>query len=510
MIYILIFILTLGLIILIHEFGHFIFARRAGILCHEFSIGMGPVLWKKKRGETVYSLRAIPIGGFVAMAGEDVEFDRLKKGKYFKFVIVNNVIRKIIVPEINKYDNTSYGKVVDYNLYGKNDGKLFIKWEDDEGVEHYNIVDSTAHYVFGKNQEYQIAPYDRCFESKNKTNRFLVTFMGAGMNFLFAFLMFFLVALIGGTASNSNEIGQSFTDLPASIAGIQGGDKIIEINGEEVDAWDDISKIMRGFDGTEINIKVDRNGEIKTFNVVPMIEINTLGVASDENTLTDTVIGGVGGNSKADKIGMEAGDRITAINGVVVTNWFEISDELSKYLDNDEISISYERNGETKTKDVILLKALYEEDVTRYVMGISPLISHSFFGSIGAGFNNLIGIFGSVIDTFKLLFTNDRVGFGDLAGPVGIFDMTKTVAMSGFISLLSWLAFLSANIGLVNLLPLPALDGGRLIFITIEAISGKQVDRRVESYIHNIGFLLLMILFVFITGNDILRLMGLK
>lgn len=543
--YILLFILILGLIILVHEFGHFVFAKRAGILCHEFSIGMGPALYKKKIGETVYTIRAIPIGGYVAAAGEDPNLAEIKTGQKVFLEIKNNMVEKIYFyrPLVSQ---TVEAYIVDFDLYGKDGNPLFIVYEH-QGVEYRVGVKRDALYVFSEKHSQQIAPYDRCYESKPWFSRFLFVTMGAGFNFLLALVIFLIVYLISGVPTTEpviHEPGFSYFESAAQRAGLRAGDRIVQMNGYDIHKWDDITAFMNDhYDGGPLVLVVERNGERFERTVYPNMVIGTIGLISDGNNLTDTVIGGIEPNSPADKAGLKIGDRIVKIKGIPVQNWQEIQialyqtyyePELQAFLNNQKRSLPFDfeyemtvirkNSGEEETIKISPLKIPIDynelrketDEVTARVkgllgqslIGISPRMERHLFRSIWAGITSTFNQITNVFRTVRLLVGNNNVGLSDLSGPVGIFDMTRTQAMSGALNLLFWVGFISANIGLVNLFPLPALDGGRLIFLLIEGIFRRPIDRKVEGYIHAVGFVLLMILFVYVTFNDIIRLRG--
>ncbi|NLG82127.1 MAG: hypothetical protein GX490_06390 [Bacilli bacterium] len=532
-IYLLAFLFVLGLVIIVHEFGHFVFARRAGILCHEFSIGMGPVLFKIKKGETVYCIRAIPIGGYVSMAGEDPDIAKIKRNQRVYLKIQNNYVTDIyLYPDVK--ERLVQARVIDFDLYGKEGNDLYIHYENVDGESHYVKVKRDALYHFTKDNSQQIAPYDRCFESKRWLPRFLTVVMGAGFNFLLALVIFIVINLVTGAPRTEPIIGYVSPNSPAYNIGLQAGDKILtlQLEGEipvEIKKWDDISSVMRRFSQGELTIKVLRDGQELTYTVIPEIYVATLGITSTRD-LNNTIIGSVSANSNADKEGLQAGDEIIKISGTLnddkntdevesgkleiskaantLTNWYDLNNFLRRFYLAEKLEITVLRNGEEKTFTVQTLKAIESANVSRAIVGITQDTNHNFFVAIGNGFKDTFSAIGSVFETLKLLVSDGNVGVGDLSGPVGIFDMTKTYAAAGFIALLSWLAFISANIGFVNLLPLPALDGGRIIFLFIEAIVRKPVDRKIEGIIHTVGFVLFMLLFVYVTFNDIIRIRG--
>ena len=190
------FVFILGTIILIHEGGHFLFAKRAGILCHEFSLGMGPVVWKKKVGETTFCLRAIPIGGFVSMAGEEVTSELIKTGEEIGLNLdENGKVTEIILDE--KMECQVRGPIADLDLYGKEGNALYINLNTG-GQNQYFEVKRDAFYIFSPKKSMQITPYDRSFESKSLLDRFLTIFAGPFMNFVLAIFIYLIVSFASG------------------------------------------------------------------------------------------------------------------------------------------------------------------------------------------------------------------------------------------------------------------------------------------------------------------------
>lgn len=532
--YLLIFILVLGVVILVHEFGHFLFAKRAGILCHEFSIGMGPALYKIKRGETTYAIRAIPIGGYVSMAGEDPETDKLKKGQTIYLQFENDKVSDIYFYRPNNV-NAKYAKVIDFDLYGKDGKNLYIHYEDKDNNTQFVSVKRGAFYHFSDKNSMQIAPYERCFESKPWISRFLTVVAGAGFNFILATIVFIIINLVSGIPVKEPVIDKIIENSPAEVMGIKENDKIISMKSGDyklnIKEWKDISTFMRKYElENDVTLTILRNGEEIEVTLLPEIFIPTLGIGSGKER-EGAKIGYIQKNSNADKIGLEVGDVITKISGRTnddkntkdineskkiektnITSWIEISETLRQFYLAEEVSITVKRIDDgkevLKTFDVQTIKALEPKNVVQTSIGINQGTEFNLFKSIGNGFSDTLRVIGSVFQTLGLLFGDSNVGIGDLSGPVGIYDMTKTFAMAGLLSLLYWLAFISANIGFVNLLPLPALDGGRLIFLLIEGIVRRPINRKIEGYIHTVGFILFMLLFLFVTFNDILRIRG--
>lgn len=338
------FILILGSIVAIHEFGHFIFAKMANIYVYEFSIGMGKKIFgrKKKGSETEFCVRAVPLGGYVMIAGEDVEDEKIPKNRQMC-------------------------------------NKSFIQ-------------------------------------------RFLVLFAGPFNNFLFAFLVLLISAFIYGAVSMKPLVGDVSPEYPAYAAGIEKGDIILSIDGEKIKTWD------KGL------IKLQTNkGETVTFEVK-------------------------------------------------------------------------KQDGSTQKYDITPIKVTDEEGNESYKFGIATDYKkeRGFFKSISYAFNKTISLFGSMFDTLKYLFTG-KVGVDQLSGPVGIYSIVDSQAKQGLEAVLYLVAYLSINVGVINLLPFPAFDGGRILFLIIEKIFRKPVSKRVENIIHSIGFMLIIGLLIYVTFNDVIR-----
>ena len=272
---IIVFILILGIIVLVHEGGHFFFAKKAGILCYEFSIGMGPLLWQKKIGETCYSIRLIPIGGFVSMAGEEVELNPLTGYKYVKIHLED---QRVVELEAFKEETEGAFEIEKYDLVGTKeaiDDELYITIKDGENLITYPIC-RTCNVRYSKKQVVQIAPYERLFVNKTLLQRFLTVFAGPFMNFVLAFVLFFFMGLSTGYANyNTTVVDDMVQNTPSYNAGIRDGYKILYVGSDTVitedmffTEWNDISnalnKVANGenFDGSVYVLYQDNNGNI--------------------------------------------------------------------------------------------------------------------------------------------------------------------------------------------------------------------------------------------------------
>ncbi|GGJ92716.1 zinc metalloprotease [Lentibacillus kapialis] len=411
------FIFMFGLLVFIHEFGHLIFAKRAGMLAREFAIGFGPKVFAFTKNETVYTIRLLPIGGYVRVAGEDPEIIELKPGQHIglEFNDEGN-IKKIIVNHKSKHPNARIIEVEHSDL----DHELLIQgYDPDEEDEKLTFqVDRKAFFVMDE-EETQIAPYDRQFASKSVGKRAMQLFAGPMMNFVLAIVIFIIVGFIQGIPVDEAKISGVQNDSPAEEAGFQKGDEVVQINGNAISTWEKFDEIVKDNPGEELSMTVQREGGTETL------------------TLTPAKIEGQG--------------------------------------------------------------------ITIGQAGVRHAYEKSFVGTFQYGFER-------TYDTTKLILTNlvklitGQYSIEVLSGPVGIYDATDQVVQSGFMTFLMWTSILSVNLGIINLVPLPALDGGRLLFVGIEAVRGKPIDPQKEGIVHFIGFALLMLLMIVVTWNDIQRL----
>ena len=552
--YLLIFIVVLTLIVGIHEFGHFLFARKAGILCREYAIGMGPKLFSKRKGETVYSVRAFPIGGFCAIAGEELEEDPFKGKTEIKLDIVDGVIKGFYF-DIDD-DKVNYPKftIVSYDIVDmEQTGELYMEVVEQSGEgEELTVrypVDPKA-MMYEKKQEMQIAPFNRQLGSKNKRQRGLVMFGGPLMNFLLALVIFFIVGLFSGFANTkSSKIGE-VSEGSNAFEVLQSGDVVKKMRTEslelkEINSWNDLSEFMSNYSNSylmeKIILTVDRNGEEVEVTVAPLIAINSAGIGTpndymeDENKNVAKI--GVYQEMKSGKLvdnsGLKVGDIITSIKtkelGVINNpTWMQVKKAFDDYTgdyenkDDKYITLTVKRlkeNSETEYEEKELRILPYSDYVlknqtsingsvvppTSTAIGISCTTKFSLLKSFGYSFERFWGSLVAVWNTLKLLFTG-AVSIKNLSGPIGIFSITKQASQYGVLYVMSLVGLLSVNIGALNLLPIPALDGGRLVFLAYEAITRKKPSQKVETILITVTMILLLGLMVFVAFSDIMRL----
>ncbi len=504
------FIFVFGVIIIVHEFGHYYFAKKAGVLCHEFSFGMGPLLWSIKKGETQFSVRLFLIGGYVMMAGEDQETSMIKQESIVKLKIKDGIVEKIILDLKNeKYKDLEEVEVVDIDLYGK-DGDMFIVCKNDFQETKY-LVKRDGSYVYSK-KELQFSPYERCMESRTLWQRTKAVFGGPLMNFLLAIVVFIIIGLVNGKPNfDSTVLNETEPGTPSYIAGLRESDKIIKINDNELTDWADLAAEVDKNIGGNVLVEWETPAkEIKEEWVVPQVIFYSAGFLSDHTVTDKLVVTEINKNSISYGGGLRNGDEIIKVNGDEVNSWQLVSEKFSSYSEATEVNLTVIRDGVEKdinfttySEEVISSQGV--ELVDSYI-SVSPVRTFNIFYAIKSGFTNSYATVKSVGTTFKLLITSSEIGIFDLSGPVGIYIVTNEIATGGFLRLLGWLGMLSINVGVLNILPIPALDGGRLIFLGYEGISKKRVSRTVENRIHNIGYIALLGLIFLITFKDIFKL----
>ena len=566
------FIIIIGLIICIHEFGHYYFAKKAGILCHEFSFGMGPALYKKQVGETTFCIRAIPIGGYVSMAGEESTADYTKIGTEIGLNLDGDAVSEIILDDNRQAEIR--GKIKAVDLEGKDGGQLYITL--DLGIQdHYFPVKRDAVFVFEGNKTLQIEPYDRSFDSKTIWQRFITLFAGPMNNFILAMFIYLIVAFCSGVPNmKSNSIGSISGNAYPAYNILEKGDKITSLNGKNVSSWSEFETVIeKEYETTTtIHIVVDRKGEEKEFDIEAISIIQSIGlsnVGADKLTLiteedgykykdkdgneqpitSGLMLGTVSyRNSKMDipaksiitkmKVEYDKSDSSRLFNETSYTKIYE-GEELDSWIDlinifkdiKSQAKITfidsyvmnnngtpkntdddyYELISESKTTTTYTDEVLTSQNVIKIknMIGVSPSTKFDFFASIANAFKAFGSDFTLVFRTLKILIAPSgvrQIGVNNLSGFVGIFSIIEKYIGNGILPLMAFAAMLSVNIGIMNLLPIPALDGGRIVFVLVEAITKKKPPKKVESIINTAFFILLMILFVYITIHDIIKL----
>ncbi|MEK3974572.1 RIP metalloprotease RseP [Psychrobacillus sp. FSL K6-2684] len=410
------FIIIFGSIVFFHELGHFIFAKKAGIMVREFAIGFGPKIFGMTKGETLYTIRLLPLGGYVRMAGEDLDSIELQPGYRLGVRLnENNEIDQIVLNQNKQFPDMLFLEVERSDLMKE----MYIEgYDEEERLVRYQVARKAV--IIENNTETFIAPYDRQFGSKTVGQRSMAIFAGPLFNFILAFFIFLALGLLQGIPTNEPIITTVVDNSPAALAGMKDGDLVKEIDGMPITEWEELSLAVRDSANEPMTFVIDRDGTTEELIVTPK----------------------------------------------------EVTTEAGKVA---QIGVQYMSPLEKNPIGAIFFGAEQTYEWTKRIFTIlGTLVTGSF-------------------------------SIDDLSGPVGIYKATETVAQSGVYNLMHWAAILSINLGIMNLLPLPALDGGRLLFFLFEAIRGKPVDKQKEGMVHFVGIMLLMVLMVVVTWNDIQR-----
>lgn len=416
------FIIIFGLLVTVHEYGHLLFAKRAGIMCPEFAIGMGPKIFSYKKDETLYTIRLLPVGGYVMMAGSGMEQNPLTEG-----ITVNikrneaGEVTHILLDDQHQFQQIEQLEVTDSDF----EDRLFI-----EGINQYTneqVRYSVAHeaYFVREGDLIQIAPLERQFKNKKPWPKFLALFAGPLFNFILAFVLFLALAFMVGAPTTT--ISGVAKDSPAQEVGLKKGDTIMQLNDEKVTSFNQIRNYLDKNGGKTIKVIVEREGKEKTFNLEPKL----------------------------------------------------MQQKVSK-----------------------------GKSLDRYIIGFGPEFGGSFLEKLQYGITMTIEGATKIFTLLGIMFAsifNGTFSFDMLNGPVGIYKNTEKVASMGLETLIGYTAMLSVNLGIMNLLPIPALDGGRILFVIYEAIFRKPVNKKAEMYIVAAGAIFVFFVMIMVTWNDISR-----
>jgi regulator of sigma E protease len=409
-----IFVFVLSFLVFIHELGHFLFAKRAGILVREFAIGFGPKIFAKMSGETLYSIRALPLGGFVRMAGEDAEAVDIKTGTltFASFHADGSVNHLYLYEPTHVQAQLAVGRVVSTDL----EKKLQITLAGQNGEETQYPLDAQAMIHYNEKTAVKIAPFDRLFSSKTVGQRALTIFAGPLFNIILTMILFSIYTGLTGIEDRL-PIEKVLPDTPAAEVGMQAGDLITAVNGDKVNTMDILRYKLAESKGKPVLITVQRGSETLPLQVTPKKagELYQIGVQFNQDQLKRPA-----------------------------TVFEAMTDGVKKTYEWTRITL----------------------------------------------------------DGFAKLVTG-QLSIQSLGGPVQMGEITGKAAQAGIESLIKWMAFLSLNLGIFNLLPIPALDGSRLLFIGLETLRGRPVHPTKESFVHFVGFALLMMLMLIVTFNDI-------
>ena len=424
------FIVVIGFLVFVHELGHFLVAKWVGVRVHVFSIGFGPRLFGFRRGDTDYRISALPLGGFVKMAGEN------------------------------------------------------------------------------PGEEVTGAPYE--FASRSVRERMAIVLAGPFMNIIWAILFFAMVFYIGedqpAYLKQVPQIGWIESGSPAEEAGLQAGDLLVAIGDSQVSTWEEAFKILGRSEGREVAVRVKRGDQVLTSRM----DLSRDRLKQSQTGLglyppLPAVIGNLRPGWPAEKVGLKTGDRVVAINDQPITHWYE----LTRVIHNSPgvpVKLEVERNGERLTFEVTPRKD--EADGKGYI-GMTPYqetikVRYGVLGSFrqSLAFNwHVVKLTGSYI--WKVM-TGEQSGKA-IGGPIAIAQFAGEAARIGILQLIRLMGLLSLQLGLLNLLPIPVLDGGHMVLLAIEGVSGKPLSVRMREVIQIIGVAVLLAIMTYAIFNDLSR-----
>jgi regulator of sigma E protease len=418
-------ILLLGFIIIIHELGHFLLAKKNGITVTEFSVGMGPRIASFVRNGTRYSLKVFPFGGSCMMLGED-------------------------------------------------------ETVEDEGA----------------------------FHKKSVWARFSVIFAGAFFNFILAFVLALIV--VGSVGVDYPDVTGSVAGTPAAAAGLQAGDRITEINGRKIHFSREIDLYFafHPMNGDTIDITYLRDGKKFTTQLTPaQITEYRMGFSYSSEKPNGEVLE-IDPNMPLGKQGVVKGDVIVRVDGTEIVSGTDLQKYFEEHpMTNQPVTLTVDHAGETRDLTVTPEKVTYYQSGLDYNYRNTKV---SAFETVKNSFYELKFYIRYALDSVVYIVTG-KASAKEISGPVGIVNAVGQIVSETksegirvvLLSLASFCILISTNLGVINLLPLPALDGGRLVFLLIEAVRGKPVPKEKEAIVHFVGMALLMVLMVFVLFNDI-------
>jgi len=447
-------VVVLGVLIFVHELGHFWAAKLVGVEVQRFSIGLGPKVWGVKWGETEYVFSAIPLGGYVKMGGmEDEVLDKLEGGK-------------------------------------------------------------------GKQPR---VPGPRDFDGKPIWARTLVISAGVVMNMVFAFVLYAAIAGVWGIPQYATtRIGKVYEELmprgAEEIAGLPVGAELVRIGDREIRYWGDIRDALISASPGSLTLE-SREPSSQAVIRVPEAEEARRQMAAAILPWVDAIVGGVAPGSPAEEGGIEAGDRILSVAGDSVTNWYGFLDAI-KSRPGARVEVRVLRDGRELTRAVTLDTQEEPDPVTGQMVTVGQVGIFIPSGevvydpvtpveAVRAGYRDTVAVTGAILGFLKDLVTG-RVSPKSVGSIGTIAEASGQAAAQGLEAFLAFMALFSVNLAILNLLPIPVLDGGHLLFLGIEAIRGGNplsVEQRLRW--SQVGFVVLLGIMVWALSNDFLRYFGL-
>lgn len=410
---VLIFLVIFGLLVFVHEFGHFFVAKKSGVLVREFSIGMGPKLFQTRRKKTSYTIRWLPLGGYVRLAGKD-DISTIDPGT--NVILVLDEKGKVVRIDASESDIlisgipvqvTKADLVKELTIQGYENG--------DESKECTYSVDHDATIIDNTGTELSIAPEDTQFQNAKIWQKISTNIAGPLMNIILGFVIF-IIWSISTVGPSTTTIARTLEHSPASTV-LKKNDQIIAVNGKKVASFEDFSEKVAENKSKKMQVTVKRASGIKTFSLTPKL---------------------------------------------------------------------VKRNSEKV-----------------YQIGIFAKSDERFSVKLARGWNMAVNTTGLIFKAVGNLISH--FSLNKLSGPVGIYSQTSQVSKFELSAVVVFLAMISINLGIMNLLPIPGLDGGKLLLNLVELIRGKPIPEEHETAVEIAGVVFLLILIILVTGNDIYR-----
>lgn len=509
------FLFVIGVLVFIHELGHFLVAKWSGVRVEKFSLGFGKKIFGFRRGETEYLISMLPLGGYVKMYGESGEgnfivedVDSGSNAEKLGFVS-GDKISKIDGNELKEF---STWKSLLSKLQGSEEKQheYLIERDEDRIRLSGNLQDLEGINAFSEKE------YKRGFSNQPLLNRFLIVIAGPFMNFFIPFIFFPIIFYIGigqpAYLDKVAEVGYIQPQSEAEKAGFQLGDKILRINDKPVKNWKEATIAFQINPDSIVAVTVERGGIEKDLSVNTIANdkgIVSIGIAEP----LDAVVGGVGPGTPAKQAGLQKGDKIIQINDTEITDWYHMASIIKKNASKESTFI-INREG----KNLTLMITPDTVGNNQGQIGIGPfqeeiIQKYGFFESIIKGIQKA---YDQIIEITVLLF-----GFlykmitgaiplstagKTIAGPLLIAQVSGAAAEGGLATLLQFTSFISINLAIINLFPIPMLDGGHVVYITLEAIRRRPLSEKAMEYSQKVGFSFLILLMFLAVFNDITRL----
>lgn len=443
------FIVLLTPLVFVHEMGHFLVARWCGVRVEVFSIGFGPELFGwTDRGRTRWKFSAIPLGGYIKMFGE-------------------------------------------HSLEAREDGEQRELTDAEKAVS---------------------------IEHKRLSQRAAVVAAGPGANYLFAIVVLAAMFATIGQSFTPPRIGGIVDGMPAAEAGLRTGDRVVSVDGEGIERFEDLNRIIRLNPDRPLDIVVRRDGRDMAFQATPTgVEFEAVaGLTAREGDLgiapyTPAIIGQVEPDSAAAEAGLQPGDRFISVDEMAIDDFSELS-RIVAGAPNRPLTVVVLRGGDELSFNVVprAIERKSDDGATEVIglMGVRSLLVSEVvrlgpFAALWEGSVGVVDMTGQILKSIGQIFAGKRDS-KELGGPIMIAQAAQDFSDRGLVQFLTLMAIFSVNLGLINLFPIPVLDGGHLLFYAIEAIRGRPLGEKAQEFSFKIGLALVSSLMIFVIFNDLL------